>query len=63
MGLNLFYKDCDLTRLQTSRPFYENNDLFVYTHSCPTGEIAYFKIPTIEIEKVFDTLGGFQNLY
>ena len=56
MGSDIFIKECDITKVDSSHPFYEQNNLFIYTHSCPTDEIAYFKIPKVDIEMRLDSL-------
>ena len=59
MGSDIFIEECDITKVDSSHPFYEQNNLFIYTHSCPTDEIAYFKIPKVDIEMRQDSLGRF----
>ena len=59
---DIFVKQCDLTILDSDHPFYANNNLFIYTHSCPADEIAYFKIPKVDIEIWLDSLETFSKL-
>ena len=59
LGSDIFIKECDITKVDSSHPFYEQNNLFIYTHSCPTDEIAYFKVSKVDIEMRLDSLGRF----